>query len=67
MRKCLILALLPALVLGGCAVFGGGRTSDAAVAPVARNKPLVIPRDFTLPPPTQQAGSRGASASVQLR
>ena len=59
MRKCLTLGLLlPALALGGCAVFGGGRSVDEAsqLAP-RRTTPLVIPSTWTLPPPGQAAAA----------
>ncbi len=60
MRKnTLAILLLPALALGGCAVFrGGDRTPDEFA--VARNAPLVIPPDYTLTPPV--AGTVGLSA-----
>jgi hypothetical protein len=61
MRNSLILAsLLPALGLGGCAMFGGGSTVDPAQLAPRRNAPLVIPSTFTLPPPAQPAASAQA-------
>lgn len=58
MRKSLTLALLPALALGGCAVFGKRDVAPDEFA-VARNAPLVIPPDFTLTPPA--AGVAGST------
>ena len=56
MRKSLTLALLlPSLALGGCAMFGGGRTVDETQLAPRRTTPLVIPSTFTLPPPSQAA------------
>ena len=49
MRKLVPLMLLPALALGGCAVFGKRSTPDEFQ--VARNAPLVIPPDYSLTPP----------------
>lgn len=56
MRKLIPLLLLPALVLGGCSVFGRKSTTPDEFA-VARNAPLVIPPDYTLTPPA--AGTAG--------
>ena len=59
MRKCLSLGLLlPALVLGGCALLGGGRSVDEAsqLSP-RRTTPLVVPSTWTLPPPGQSAAA----------
>ena len=50
MRKLIPLVLLPAVALGGCAVFGG-RNRAPDEFQVARNAPLVIPPDYTLTPP----------------
>ena len=60
MRNSLVLVLLPALALGGCSLFGGGRAVDASEIPPPRTKPLVIPKTFTLPPPSQAAASAQA-------
>jgi hypothetical protein len=49
MRKLVPLMLIPALALGGCAVFGKRSTPDEFQ--VARNAPLVIPPDYSLTPP----------------
>ena len=55
MRKSLTLGLLlPALSLGGCAMFGsGGSRVDATQLAPRRTTPLVIPSTFALPPPAQ--------------
>jgi len=50
MRKLILLMLLPAVALGGCAVMGGKRASPDEFQ-VARNAPLVIPPDYSLTPP----------------
>lgn len=50
MRKSLTLILIPAIALGGCAMFGGKRSAPDEFA-VARNAPLVIPPDYSLTPP----------------
>lgn len=50
MRKSLTLLLIPAIALGGCSIFKGGRSTPDEFA-VARNAPLVIPPDYTLAPP----------------
>ena len=60
MRKSVTIALLPAIALGGCTLLGGGRSADSRVVAVKRNAPLVIPKDFTLPPPRQQAAAAQA-------
>jgi hypothetical protein len=55
MRKSLTVALLvPALAISGCTLFGGGRAETAEVT-ARRTSPLVIPRTFTLPPPSAAA------------
>lgn len=59
MRKSLILALLPAIALGGCALFGVGGRGEASEFAVARNAPLVIPPDFTLTPPVAGTAASG--------
>lgn len=51
------LFLLPALALGGCAMFGGGAAPDEFL--VVRNAPLIIPPDYTLTPPV--AGTAAVS------
>ena len=54
MRKCLTLGLLlPALALGGCTLFGGGKTVDSTQLAPRRTTPLVIPSTFALPPPAE--------------
>ena len=58
MRKALIL-LVPAVMLGGCAVLSGKRATLDEFA-VARNAPLVIPPDYSLTPPV--AGTVSMSA-----
>ena len=58
MRKA-ILILAPAILLAGCGVFSGKRSSLDEFA-VARNAPLVIPPDYSLTPPV--AGTVGVSA-----
>lgn len=50
MRKSLTLLLIPALALGGCAVFKHKASTPDEFA-VARNAPLVIPPDYSLTPP----------------
>ena len=50
MRKLVPLVMLPAVLLGGCAVLGGKRRVPDEFA-VARNAPLVIPPDYSLTPP----------------
>jgi len=50
MRKSLTLLLIPAVALGGCAVFRGKSGTPDEFA-VARNAPLVIPPDYSLTPP----------------
>jgi hypothetical protein len=68
MRKSLSILLIPALALGGCAVFGsqargGGGTPDEFA--VARNAPLVIPPDFTLTPPAAGTVTNGPENAQQ--
>ena len=50
MRKVLIL-IVPAILLAGCSVFGGGKQKSLDEFAVARNAPLVIPPDYSLTPP----------------
>ena len=50
MRKSLSLVLIPAIALGGCAVFKSKSGTPDEFA-VARNAPLVIPPDYSLTPP----------------
>jgi hypothetical protein len=50
MRKSLIVLLIPAIALGGCAVLKGKSGTPDEFA-VARNAPLVIPPDYSLTPP----------------
>ncbi len=49
MRKALLL-IVPAIMLGGCSMFGPKQKSLDEFA-VARNAPLVIPPDYSLTPP----------------
>ena len=58
MRKA-FLVLVPAILLGGCSMFGPKQKSLDEFA-VARNAPLVIPPDFSLTPPV--AGTVSMSA-----
>ena len=58
MRKAL-LVLVPAVLLGGCSMFGPKQKSLDEFA-VARNAPLVIPPDYSLTPPV--AGTVSMSA-----
>ena len=58
MRKSLSLVLIPAIALGGCAVFKSKSGTPDEFA-VARNAPLVIPPDYSLTPPV--AGTATAS------
>lgn len=58
MRKALII-VAPAILLGGCGVLSGKRSTLDEFA-VARNAPLVIPPDYSLTPPV--AGTVGLSA-----
>lgn len=60
MRNSLLLLIVPALVLGGCSLFGGGSKPLDEFA-VARSAPLIIPPDFTLVPPA--AGTIGVTAT----
>src|SRR3990170_4864220 len=55
MRKSLILVLVPAFALSGCALFGRGGSAAPDEFAVARNAPLVIPPDYTLTPPAAGA------------
>ncbi len=50
MRKSLTFVLIPAIALGGCAMFKH-KASTADEFAVARNAPLVIPPDYSLTPP----------------
>jgi hypothetical protein len=50
MRKSLIVLLVPAIALGGCAALKGKSSTPDEFA-VARNAPLVIPPDYSLTPP----------------
>lgn len=58
MRKVLLL-VAPAVLLGGCSMFGPKQKSLDEFA-VARNAPLVIPPDYSLAPPV--AGTVSMSA-----
>lgn len=58
MRKSLSLVLIPAIALGGCAVFKSKSATPDEFA-VARNAPLVIPPDYSLTPPV--AGTASAT------
>jgi hypothetical protein len=58
MRKSLSLVLIPAIALGGCAVFKSKSGTPDEFA-VARNAPLVIPPDYSLTPPV--AGTASAT------
>ena len=58
MRKALLL-IVPAVLLGGCSMFGPKQKSLDEFA-VARNAPLVIPPDYSLTPPV--AGTVSMSA-----
>jgi hypothetical protein len=53
------LILVPALALGGCALFAP-KTAPLDEFAVARNAPLVIPPDYTLTPPV--AGTISSTA-----
>lgn len=67
MRKSIALILLPALALGGCSIFGGGKQKSLDEFAVARNAPLVIPPDYTLTPPvagTVSTTAEGAQAQA---
>ena len=60
------IVLLPALVLGGCAIFQP-RQKPLDEFAVARNAPLVIPPDYTLTPPvagTISSTAEGAQAQA---
>ena len=58
MRSLTPLLLLPALALGGCALFGGRSAAPDEFA-VVRNAPLIIPPDYALTPPV--AGTAAVS------
>jgi hypothetical protein len=58
MRKSLSLVLIPAIALGGCALFKSKSGTPDEFA-VARNAPLVIPPDYSLTPPV--AGTASAT------
>jgi hypothetical protein len=58
MRKAFLL-IVPAILLGGCSMFGPKQKSLDEFA-VARNAPLVIPPDYSLTPPV--AGTVSMSA-----
>lgn len=58
MRKAFLL-IVPAILLGGCSMFGPKQKSLDEFA-VARNAPLVIPPDYSLTPPV--AGTVSISA-----
>ena len=58
MRKAFLL-LVPAILLGGCSLFGPKQKSLDEFA-AARNAPLVIPPDYSLTPPV--AGTVSMSA-----
>ncbi len=55
MLKSVIVVLLPAIALSGCTLLGGGKSVESGELGVRRNAPLVIPPNFTLPPPTRTA------------
>jgi hypothetical protein len=59
MRKAFLL-MVPAILLAGCSVFGGGKQKSLDEFAVARNAPLVIPPDYSLTPPV--AGTVSMSA-----
>ena len=60
MRKLIpTLAILPAIALGGCSLFGP-KTKALDEFAVARNAPLVIPPDYSLTPP--RAGTASLTA-----
>lgn len=65
MRKSLIFALLPAIALSGCALFGVGGRGEANEFAVARNAPLVIPPDFSLTPPAAGTATTGPADAQQ--
>ena len=50
MRKAFLL-IAPAVLLGGCSLFGTGQPKSLDEFAVARNAPLVIPPDYSLTPP----------------
>jgi hypothetical protein len=62
MRNRLMLALLGAIALGGCTLFGGSREIQGE-AGMRRTTPLVIPPTFALPPPGQAAAPAPAKSS----
>ena len=61
MRKVFVL-LVPAILVGGCSMFGPKQKSLDEFA-VARNAPLVIPPDYTLTPPVAGTISSTAESS----
>ena len=65
MRKTLALLLVPAIALGGCAVFHSKKNSTPDEFAVARNAPLVIPPDYSLTPPVAGTVTNGAEDSQQ--
>ena len=50
MRKAFLL-IAPAVLLGGCSLFGNSQPKSLDEFAVARNAPLVIPPDYSLTPP----------------
>lgn len=65
MRKSLTLVLLPAVMLGGCQILGGGGRNAPDEFAVARNAPLVVPPDFSLTPPVAGTVTGGPAAAQQ--
>lgn len=66
MRKVVPVALLAAVLVGGCAHHRGGLRSGPDEFAVARQAPLVIPPDYSLVPPKPGAAATGGnSASAQ--
>ena len=67
MRKLIpILAIIPAIALGGCNLLGS-KTKPLDEFAVARNAPLVIPPDYSLTPPvagTVSSTAEGAQAQA---
>jgi hypothetical protein len=64
MRKSLSLILIPAIALGGCAVFKSKSATPDEFA-VARNAPLVIPPDYSLTPPVAGTATATPQESQQ--